>query len=242
MITRALLPRFRAAEFTQFLTNALQILADKGPGTLLVEDQASAVEEALAEVEEEYQRQTLSGITSELAELDKRRDKALKGIRRVVSGYEEHFDPAKLEAAQRITLVLKKYGPGIARLRYQQETGEVRSLVQDLQGDAAVSAALETLGLTDWVAELSSANQEFDDAFVRRAQEMAGGASQLLALRRVAVKKWAELTTHLTARATLTPSELYTRTLAELNSLISDYNTAVTNRTSDAPPVPEPTE
>jgi hypothetical protein len=108
--------------------------------------------------------------------------------------------------------------------------------------DAAATSAIASLGLTDWVVELRTANQEFDRNYVLRSQEMAGDSSQVIALRATALEKWNELTAHLTAHATLTPSPLYSKTIAELNRLIDDYKNAAASRSSATPaPDSDPT-
>lgn len=149
--------------------------------------------------------------------------------------------PAKRDAARRIALVVDKYGSGVARLRYQQETGEIRSLVADLREDAAASAAMTALGVTDWLGEMDSANLAFDAAYVQRSQEMAGEPSQLLALRATALEKWQALAAHLTAHATLEPDPALAQTIAELNRLIQDYNDAATRRSGEEEPAADPT-
>ena len=222
---------YRTAEYIQFLSNVFQIMEANDAATLLVQPQTSALENAMGDLDAEYKRQTSSTITATLAELDERRDNAFTGIQRVVSGFELHFDPAKVTAAQRIGLVFSKYGLGVTRLRYQQETGEINAIIQDLSGDPAVAAALTALGLDAWVTELMTANSAFDGAYVQRAREMAGDPSQVLALRAAAGQTWEDLKAHLTAHATLTPSQLYKDTVAQLNSLISDYNDATAART-----------
>lgn len=224
--------RYRVAEFLQFLTNALQIIESNDPASLKIVTQYTALETADAALNKEYKKQTSSSITATLIELDERRDRAYTGILRVVSGFELHYEVEKRAAAQRIGLIGNKYGAGVTRLRYQQETGEIRCLVGDLQADAAAVAAIAELGLTGWVEEMRVANQAFDTAYVQRSQEMAGDSSQVITLRATALEKWLELTAHLTAHATLTPSALFTKAIAELNRLIDDYKTATVKRTS----------
>lgn len=241
MIKNADFSRYRAAEYIQFLTNALQVIESNDPGELQVLPQVTGLETATSALDGEYKRQTNSSITATLIELDERRDNALTGMLRVVSGFALHFETAKRDAARRIGLVVNKYGSGVARLRYQQETGEIRSLVGDLRNDAAASAAMALLGLTGWLNELDAANQEFDAAYVLRSQETAGDSSQLLVLRAAALAKWQELAAHLTAHATLTPGPVFSKTIAELNSLIDAYNIASASRTSaEATPAPTP--
>lgn len=225
--------RYRVAEYVQLLTNASKIIDSNDPSALKVLLQQTALSTAVVKLDGEYKIQSSSTITAKLAELDERRDNAFTGILRVVSGFALHFNPVKREAARRIGLIFDKYGSGVTRLRYQQETGEIRSLVDDLLSDAAATSATAELGLIDWVEELSAANQDFDAAYVQRSQEMAGESSQVTALRATAQEKWEELSAHLTAHATLTPSPLYTKTIAEINSLIDDYKTATAGRKVD---------
>ena len=242
MIQNADFSRYRVAELIQLLNNASQIIESHNPVDLKITSQHAALQTAITALDGEYKKQTSSSITATLAELDERRDDALTGILRVVSGFEYHFDATKQAAARRIGLIVNKYGTGVTRLRYQQETGDINSLVSDLLGDAAATAAITALGLADWVEELRLANQEFDKAYVQRAQEMAGDSSQVLALRAAAQQKWQDLAAHLTAHSTLTPGALFTKTIAELNSLIDDYKNATANRAGEvASPAPAPT-
>ncbi len=247
MIQTINIKRYRVAEYIQLLTNAAKIIESNDPGSLKILTQQTTLIEAVENLDKEYKKQTSSSITATLVELDTRRDNAFTGILRVIAGYELHYDADKRNAAQRISLIFNKYGSDVTRLRYQQETGEIRSLVGDLQANAAIVSDVATLGLTDWVAELAEANQAFDAAYVARSQEMAGDSSQVIALRATAQEKWEALSAHLTAHATLTPSELYTKTIAELNSLIDDYKNATAGRKADdapdgstLPPTPPP--
>ncbi len=239
MINNTAFSRFRVAEFTQLLANTLKIIESNDPNALKITAQTAALITAAANLDEEYKKQKSSSITAKLVELDERRDNAVTGILRVVSGFELHYESLKRDAARRIGLVVNKYGTGMARLRYQQETGEIRSMLGDLK-DPAVAIAVSELGLDAWLEELKEANQEFDAAYVQRSQEMAGDSSQVIALRATAQEKWDALTAHLTAHATLTPSPSYTKTLAELNSLIDDYKNAAISRSGDET-LPSPT-
>lgn len=235
MINSPRLTAYRTGEFTQFFRNGIAIVNDNAAPALDVAPQVAALETQVGLLEDDFKTEQASTITETLEQLDDRRDRAWNGISAQVRSFLNHFETAKVDAAKLLLGNLENYGPAIARLRYQLETGTLNNILDDWEGQAPLSAAVTTLGITDWVAELRTANTQFDAAYVQRTQETAGPASQVLALRGTVTEAWNTLKDHITAHATLTPSAAYTQVIDELNNLITQYN----EQTASNPPQPD---
>jgi hypothetical protein len=232
MINYADFTRYRAAEFIQFLSNALDIVDSNDPVTLNLQAQRDALFASHTALAEEYRPATASEVTAELVALDERRDQAISGISQFLRAHQNHFDPSKVAAANRLLEDLARHGANPARLRYQLQTGILKTIVGDWESDDTLVDAIQDLGLGDWLAELRTANDTFDTKYVQRARETAGDPSQVAALRAQCTEDWDSLEAHLTAHATLTPSAAYTSLVNELNNLITTYNQAAEGRES----------
>lgn len=235
--------RFRAAEFIQFHRNAIVILGSNDPTALGVAAQNDALLMSVSLLDAEFKRPTGNELTAQLIELDLKRDTALMGVTMVVRGYQNHFEEAVRLAATRLDAAFSSHGPDVPRLRYQQESAVIKSILDDLSAQPELTSAVATLHLDAWVTYLGATNMQFDAVFVERSQQTAGDPSKVLELRAAVSTTWDTLKGHLTAHATLTPSQAYTDVVQQLNSLIADYNQAVSGRagTPDAPVVvPDP--
>lgn len=113
------------------------------------------------------------------------------------------------------------------------ETSTLDNLGKDLQNDSRLATAVATLNLTNLVAEMVKTNNEFKEIYQSRVQEKAAdetvSAGEII---KEAINNYRELTKHITAHATITPSDAYTILIKELNALIEQYNTTVAKRSS----------
>ena len=91
---------------------------------------------------------------SNLSDLDAKRDEILTELFDVVSGLRHSRNAEKKEAASAVNAVLSKYR-GIARLSIANESGQVKSLLEDLEAEKANIALLDDVA--DIVADLSAA-------------------------------------------------------------------------------------
>jgi hypothetical protein len=113
----------------------------------------------LAREEEVMRWVRKSLLTEKIAEADRRVDHVLQGIGAVVKAALYSLNPTVAEAAHRVHLMLKRYGR-VAHKPYDDEAGDVRTLLLQFAGDYAADVA--TLLLPDWVQELQAAFDEFE--------------------------------------------------------------------------------
>jgi Family of unknown function (DUF6261) len=232
-ITTPALGLYRNSEFIRYVKNVTAICGNNNPKLLKIEAQVAALQAATDPLNDLFMLERGNLLTTELQALDARRDAALSGLRLAASAYSFHFDEAIKKAADIIAAGIDKYGTGITRFNYIAETEVIESLVADIAGDAQLAAAIATLKLEGWVAELNTANQLFNTTYINRTGSYASKPDgSLSALRLVTAKAYGELAAHITAHFTLTPSDAYAKLVGELNSLSDQYNKMVNNRSS----------
>jgi Family of unknown function (DUF6261) len=105
--------------------------------------------------------------------------------------------------------------------------------VDDFTTNAELVAAVRTLALQDWVQEMDTANKQFNGLYLARTGSYAAQPQGNLAeLRLMVMEKYRALADNIFARMVLTPSPAFTKLVAELNEITSQYNQLVANRTS----------
>lgn len=170
-----------------------------------------------------YATEKGSLLTTKIQEADRRRDRAVSGIRQVVEGYTSHFDPALAEDAERVKRVFDKYGSSIQDLNYSDQTGVMKSLAEDLQA-APISASVNRLGLTAWVTEMKDSNNAFVDLYGNRTTEKSQKpTATMLELRQVTQDAWKNLVASIKAVHVLNTSPALQAYAAELNAHIEPY-------------------
>jgi hypothetical protein len=112
----------RIGEFIQFIKQFLAFVKAGDPLALGIEAQYLALEKQWNELQLQFKKALGSKLTVVLEQLDERRDRAISGLRLHFESLTYHVDPTKKEAAQKLLDVIDKYGRGIARKNYQEES------------------------------------------------------------------------------------------------------------------------
>ncbi len=239
MITSIDLAKLRNAEFLQFGATFTGLVMANNPEVLNVAAQQTALKSKLAEMADLFKLERVSPITQELVQLDDRRDKAINGLTAVINGYCNHFNAEISMAANMLTVNLNLYGVGVARLNTQAETSTITGIISDWETKSGFTAAISKLGLIDWLAELKTANQLFEQKYIQRTQEYgAANPDKLKAKREEAMVAYYELRKFIDANSVVNPSAACEKLINELNALIDQYNMMITSR--PVTPVPEP--
>ena len=110
-----------------------------------------------------------SALTKDVEDADKKRDEVFQGLYALVKGSQKQPNENKLNAARRLFIVLKEYRNDILHSTYNQESGALRNLLQDLTGPRAADVTL--LGFGDWTTALSQAEQNFRAVYDERRYE-----------------------------------------------------------------------
>jgi hypothetical protein len=239
MIQAIDLGRLRNSENVQFFGDTLKIVSRNNPTTLLVQAKYDFLNGIQTELEALFKKSTENPITAEIEALDVRRDRAVSGIFGLATAYSFHFDAVLSAPANVILDYAKIYTTNIAKDNYNSETATITNIVNDFETKPALTAAVTALGLTAWKNELKAANTAFATKYLDRTQDLATASPDNLKSKRLqAYDAYYDLRNNIDAHATIAPSALYTKTINEINILISQYNSLLAGRVAaPTPPV-----
>ncbi|MDR2887681.1 MAG: DUF6261 family protein, partial [Bacteroidales bacterium] len=120
---------------------------------------------------------TKSPLTGSMDAADRRRDVAYRGIAETNRAALNHFWEVVRTAAGHLTIVFNTYG-NVVRMPLNEETAAITNLLQELKGTYA--GDVETVGLQNWVKELETANNAFEQLAEQRHGETAGKTDLVL--------------------------------------------------------------
>ena len=178
------------------------------------------LEDAFKAEDEAVFPQRGNAMNAQLRELDDRRDKAYYSLQHAVDAGLYSEEAAELEAAKRISEIMKRYA-GVATMNYDKETGGLKNLLADL-AETEAAKAVKVLHAEGAVKRLGDHNKAFDEAFRGR---FAGDKKlfDMKALRRVTDKAIDSVVRRIDSLDDLEPS-------AAITALINRYNQLVDNR------------
>lgn len=239
MILSIELAKLRNSETVQFFSDTLKIVSRNNPATLMVQAKYDFMNTVQTELEVLFKKSTENPITAEIEALDVRRDRAVSGILGLANAYSFHFDVVFSAPADVILDYAKIYTTNIAKDNYNSETATITNIVNDFESKPALTAAVTALGLTAWKNELKAANTAFANKYLDRTQDLATATPDNLKAKRVqAYDAYYDLRNNIDAHATITPTALYTKTINEINVLITQYNTLLAGRVAPLTPTP----
>lgn len=173
-----------------------------------------------------------SPYTAELARLDAQRDYVFRSFTAQLKLYLSSFDGAQVKAAEALLALVDKYGKNIPSMPYRQETGAIKNLLQDLEGESNVAYA-QTLHAEHWIADLRACNDQFDRTMSTRSDvssEAEMGAAK--AARTVVQSDFENFCAVLNALALLNGEAAYKRMADRINQRITESRTSVSRRGS----------
>lgn len=234
---RPFLERFRKADLVQYLNNVLEIVTVERATALKIDAQRQVLADVMKRFNSSWQLDKGSELTSQIQKLDEQRDSLLLGLKNTVDSWAlHHYNEQKKNASFLMVDKFETYGKMLHKLRYQQETATINSLVADFTTELSNEVTL--LGLTEWVQKLGETNVEFNEKYLERAKalstEQEGVVSQL---RTEATKAFQTLKNIFEARMSIaeveeTDVDKYQTVDNELDELTEEYNQAVLNNTN----------
>ncbi|MGH1387453.1 DUF6261 family protein [Kordia sp.] len=239
--------RYRNSELLQYMKDVLELVNANDVDSLQLTTQRDALATLIAQMDDLFQQEQSSGITQELIDLDNRRDVAFTGIKATLEASQYHFDETIKNAATSLLYNMNNYGSNIPRMNYQAETAVIDSMMSEWETEAALVAAIATLGLSDWLAELKTANQVFNNRYLARISESAANpATSFTAIRDVVISTYRELVAHTEAHATLGSNAIHQELVNEFGALAKQYNLTINQRlrsdSSEDSPISDVTE
>ncbi len=227
------LNRYRNGEYLQYMTDITELLSKQDLETLQLTAQKVTLDSIVHKIDAAFKQSQGSELTQEVVALDERRDRAIVGLRGVIDSYRYHFDSTITDAASILNNIIAAHGDNIQRLSYQEETAIINSIVKDMETEAEAIAAVATLHLGSWLAELKESNITFSAKYLDRVGEAAlHPSSDIPKLRVQATEAYRTLVNHILAHATLGNTEAYTILLNQIDILAGQYNQVVNNRSN----------
>ena len=109
------------------------------------------LEKLLEQITEAVKRE---GVASKLDDADIARDKAVRALGKIFSGYKNISLPAIQPHGEKLSEVFKKYGTSIAKKSYSEETHLIESLLKDLQNPNLSESITALTGVSEAIADL----------------------------------------------------------------------------------------
>jgi len=161
----------------QFHTEFRDLVVQQNPLTLKVKPQFDSYLPLYNRVDDALKKIVKSEFTAKIHEADKARDEIYLGIVETNTAALRHFNPAVRQAAERLKILFDTYG-NVANKPLNEETSAIYNILQELKGK--YTADVESVGLTQWVAELETRNQTFEGLVKERFDETAARTTDIV--------------------------------------------------------------
>jgi hypothetical protein len=232
MIDKFNMKRLRNGEFIQFHKQTLAFVFDAGSLQLGINNQYNSLKEKWTSMQQLFEKQTGSDLTSEIELADLQRDKLVIGTRTYFESFTYHINPVKVAAGTLLLNSMDKYGTGISRKNYQEESAIISSIIKDWESNQHLAEAIDLLLAGEWMDALKEANEQFDTLYRRRTEDLITIPEESVTSMKTPVAEvYEKLTTHLVAHATLAQDPApYTKLIDLLNQHIHQYRQLLLNR------------
>lgn len=211
---------------SDFHSKVLGFITTATPAALHIEGKAAAYTAAVGGLASIVNRQQAFVATASMKEADGKRDNAAGVISSVTNAYLSSPVTNKSEAAHLLTPQLSPY-KGIRAHEYTKQTAEVKGLLALLE-QTDNKAAIATLGLTDEVTALRTANAAFEQAFLAKATEMNSHMTQSEIDSKSIIAEantlYADIVQTVNAYAIVQPSDVINTFIGNLNGLVGAYS------------------
>jgi DNA-dependent RNA polymerase auxiliary subunit epsilon len=166
--------------------------------------------------------------TDLMEEADMKRDHTYRGLADAVKSSLNHFNAAKKQAAEEVTLVIEHFG-NLAAKAPNEETAGIYNLTQMLSDEYVAQVAL--LGLTDWVTELQQDNEAYETLVKARNDEVVARTKfRMKTVRREAEAVYRQIVTRLEAQTVLSDSPELEDFITKLNGFLLRYENVIAIR------------
>lgn len=230
------LTKLHNGEYIQFSNDFLKIVALNNPTTLTVVPQYEVFEAVVAAISALFVTDQGNDTTPIIQGADIRRDTAISGITLLANAMTYHYDAATRDAATRIADNLSLYGGGIARQNLMAETASITNIIADWNNKPELSAAIVTLGLGAWKAELQDANEQFNTLYIARTQQLGALSPDTIRAKRLeAYAAYYALRDRIDAFFVINNgANPWGKTVNEANALIEQYNILLAGRAGNS--------
>lgn len=233
MIKSSNLNKLRNGEIMNFFSNALTVLNETDLEATGLQDEVTELSSVYDTLSKHYKMERGSRITRSLVDLDGARDQyfiSLKGL--LIHHAQGHPDPAKRAQAALLLKTVESHGANLHRKNYQEETAGIHSIINTVNQDAALTAAVQALHLDAYTEALQATNTEFDQAYLARNNEYASIPKEKLAELWDQGEEWFEkIVMRINASLLLAEETAPFEALAsQIDTLVQNYQDVVTRR------------
>lgn len=211
---------------SDFHSKVLGFIATATPAALHIEGKVPGYTTAVETLASIVNRQRAFVATAGMKETDAVRDSAAGVISNVTNAYLTSPVAEKSAAAHLLAPQLSPY-KGIRNHEYTKQTAEVKGMLAMLN-QTDNKAAITTLGLTEEVKALGTANAAFEAAFLDKTAEMSNrmveSDTKSASVVADAGTLYTDITQTVNAYAIVQPSEAITTFIANINGLVGTYS------------------
>lgn len=162
-------------------------------------------------------------LTYNISLLDNDRDDRLNEVKRNVSMHILGRDELKKDAAKRLKIFLDPYWDA-DEAAMNTQTGVLTELFDKFSQNDSLQADADTLGISDMMAGLQTANTDFDSVYKQRtAYEAATSGPSASNLKTAAVKSYEQFCSAIEQASNFTPSPVIIALFNEMDELRKTY-------------------
>ena len=143
---------------------------------------------AVTAYDEAYNPSQKDLLTDVLFDLDKVRDKAQTAWHENILAAQRSPNEQKAMVARQLVQLYKDYKLETAD-EYMKQTTNIRQMIQAIQADATIMAALPTMGLDDYLTDLDTKNEAFATKMAERTAGTVGREKGVVAAARTEVER-----------------------------------------------------
>ena len=228
-IIRIILRNLRNEEHFRFMTIVKAFLELKTPEEMgLTRELVNDFESKHNDEDIALEQLVKSGYTNKIKNADAERDDIFKYLKNTVKTFLKHFDAAKREAAESLTILFNKYGD-VASKDYDNETAAVYNIIQDLYDKYSAEVAL--LGIGDSVEKLEELNDICGSLIDNRDLEKSEKPAIKVPEARKAIDNcYMEIVARIEAFMLLNPACSLEPEINKLNATITRYKNRMAQR------------
>ncbi|MDR0544179.1 MAG: DUF6261 family protein [Odoribacteraceae bacterium] len=212
------LHRFRGETLASAARSVHAAATSIGAGAIGIQESIDELDACLDRVSGSLDQADKSGLTAEIREQDRLRGNIARGLAAVAKAYLLYPDRAKRAAAERLVIILDRYGD-LHRKTYDDESAAIEDLVKELS-NATHAPMVILLGLGEWVTLLDNANKAFGALMLQRYAERTRRAVPMKVARMAMEEKMRKIVARLESIITLYGIDFS----PELALFVKEYN------------------
>lgn len=221
----------RNLEHFQVMSNILSYLKEGNLEELKLETFCTSFEAKFKAYDDVLVLERSSALSEKIYQADIERDQAFRALVSAVKNYVSFPNEQKSAAATQVLHQIEKYGKGVERLPYLQESGILSNLLQDLALTENANA-LKLLQLDDWVEVLKESTARFDELFMsRETDNSTKSAGEIKKARQAMQEEFERLVTVINGYELVYGTSVYGPLANKINEAVEYAQQQVSRRT-----------